>query len=105
MPDDPALPLNSAAVSPAARPTKGVVLHEPGAIAASVNRQLADIYATLPADADVALLGAHTTHGTDAVFVVRGPKGWDVATWIGKHPDGVDGGFAVRKTWNLRNSR
>lgn len=58
--------------------------------------------ATLPPEADLALVGIVTDAGTNAALVGRLPHGFEVQAWIGKHwGEKIDVGAGFVKTWKF----
>ena len=85
-------------------PLKGVEFNPPPpSILASVMRQIDAQVATLPPDADAALVGVATNKGVNAAFVARVPGGFEVQAWIGKTwgADVLDTGAAVKKVFRF----
>lgn len=68
--------------------TRGVAIREPGAIAASIQRQVADAMSRLDPDAHTAFFTATNTKGTNLVLAHRSASGWQAAAYIGKEWDG-----------------
>lgn len=81
--------------------TKGVAFNPPPAERIGViSKAIDDAFAQIPADARGALIAVANEKGVNAALVTRGPKGFDVQTWIGKSWGGsLEYGAAVRKVF------
>lgn len=67
-------------------PVPGVAFNPPPAhIFADVMANINHAIASLPPDADGAIIGIGTDTGANAVFVARLPAGFAVQAWIGKN--------------------
>jgi hypothetical protein len=67
------------------KPFRGVAFNEPPPhLIADALHIISEQMATLPADADAALVGIATDAGVNFAFVVKTPGGIEIATWIGK---------------------
>ena len=87
---------------PAPTMPKGVEFNAPPAsMLASVMKQIDEHIATLPPDADAALVSVATNKGVNAAFIARVPGGFEVQTWIGKSwgDKTIDAGAGVKKVF------
>ena len=82
-------------------PFKGVEFNPPPpSLMTSVMRQIDAQVATLPPDADAALVSVATNAGVNAAFVARVPGGFEVVTWVGKSwGEAVTYGGGVKKVF------
>jgi hypothetical protein len=73
---------------------------------APISAAINELWATLPADTDLAVLGLANEAGANGAIVVRvthGPQPWEVVGWLAKAWGGsVNYGAMVRKTWSWR---
>ena len=78
----------------------GVILPEPGAISASVKRQVKAAFADLPPGRNMAMLSINLESGVNFALGRKYPSGWEIEAYIGKNWKGpLSGGINVAKSW------